>query len=334
MKLILTNLPAFYKINLYNEVNKHIPIKVIYSGIGGADRNKNFFEGDMEFEHVVLHGSLIRKVITTITLLINTHYDELIIGGWENPVSLIAPFFSPKSKNSCFIESSAYESKIEGLRGLIKKIYISRIFKVYASGNSQKELALSLGFKGKVAITGGCGILNYIKQPPFVERKEVKDFLYVGRLSEEKGLSFLLDVFNELPELRLKIIGFGVLEEQLRSKAKNNIEFLGAIDNKKLPMYYQSADVFILPSKSEPWGLVIEEALNNGTPVIVSDRVGCRETLVTDKTGLVFQCGSPQSLKDAINKIRNIGYYNSLRHSISELDFNERVVSQVKSYIV
>ena len=67
------------------------------------------------------------------------------------------------------------------------------------------------------------------------------------------------------------MVGFGRIEAQLKAAAGKNIKFIGAVDNKDLPAVYRANDVFVLPSVSETWGLVVEEALNNGLPVLLSD---------------------------------------------------------------
>lgn len=115
--------------------------------------------------------------------------------------------------------------------------------------------------------------------------------------------------------------------------AKSNITFLGQINNRELYKFYRDADVFILPSKSETWGLVVEEALNNGTPVIVSDKVGCAIDLVTEDTGLIFRSGDGDDLKAKVLKMCNIAYYNNIRGSISTLDFDKRAERQVQSFL-
>lgn len=131
----------------------------------------------------------------------------------------------------------------------------------------------------------------------------------------------------------MNIVGFGVLESELKKMANSNVHFLGAVDNKALPEIYKHNDVFVLPSKSEAWGLVVEEALNNGLPVIVSDIVGCKDDLVTEKTGLVFQNGSKDSLKQAVQKMADIKFYNSLRKGVSSLDFKMRMEKQVNAFL-
>lgn len=333
MKIFLTNIPAFYKIRLYNEISKRERILVIFDGINEEYRNEDFFNGEMVFPYVFLKGNTWQKVSQLFGVLRNNRYDEFIIGGWENVVSLVAPFISKRIKNSCIIESSVYESTWTGLKGRIKKVYMHRISKVYASGSSQASLARNLGYMGEIKLTGGCGLLNYVTQPKYEERESVTNFIFVGRLVEVKNLKLLVNVFNALPDLHLDIVGFGEQEQELKEISKDNIRIVGAVDNKKLPHYYQKADVFILPSKSETWGLVVEEALNNGCPVIVSNRVGCRESIVTRNVGVVFEYDKPDSLKEAIDKIRKKDYYNTLRRHISELDFSARAKKQVEVYL-
>ena len=335
MKIFLTNLPSFYKVNLYNELAQKMPILVVFSGIGGDDRNKDFFHGDMKFESVMLKGGILKQIWSLFLILRRYSYNEFIIGGWENIVSLTAPFMSGKNRNACIIESSAYESSGGGYKLWLKKQYMKRICRVYASGISQARLARNLGFIYEIKLTGGCGLLNYVEQPAYEERQEVRNFLYVGRLAEEKNLKLLIRVFNKLQDLNLTIVGFGTQEKELKTLASssNNVKFVGAVNNKELPAYYRKADVFVLPSSSEPWGLVVEEALNNGCPVIVSDMVGCRESLVSDKIGLVFNHNSEEDLVSAIHKMKDKQFYNNLRKSIAQLNFDVRANKQVNTYI-
>lgn len=334
--LFITNLPSFYKINLYNEINKKVPVFVIFTGDLIQEREKYFFNGEINFDHVSLRGnSKLRSLYKLINLLFKLQYSVLVLGGWDSILLWISAMLSPKPKNSVVIESSYLESNISGLKGVLKRLFIHRVSRVYASGKSQARLAKSLGCSGEnIIITKGVGIFNYIQQPPFVHKQAVRKFIYVGRLSEEKNLELLISVFNTLPDLELNIIGYGHLKDKLMRMSNANICFLGGVDNKELPRYYKSNDVFILPSYSEPWGLVVEEALNNGLPVILSDRVGCaEEILIEGKNGFTFKWNSESSLIDSINRIINPEIYNSLTAYISTMDFQEIARRQVKCYI-
>lgn len=332
-KIIVTNIPAFYKIRMYNEVNKKVRLLVIYTDFNDTDRNKDFTNGDMEFEYRVLEGSTKDKISTAIDLVKSIDYDELILGGWDHPVLWALAFRFPKNRNAFFIESSYFESQTSGVKGIIKKIFVNRLSKIYASGKSQRKITDDLGFKGETIITKGVGVFNYIPQPTYESRSIVKNFIYVGRFVEVKNLKFLISVFNSLSQYHLYLAGFGEQEAELRAMAKENIHFLGAIDNKKLSAIYQQMDVFVLPSKVEPWGLVVEEALNNGIPVIVSDRVGCAEEIINESNGLIFHYDNPEELKKSIQKISDIYFYNSLRKNISLLDFEKIEKKQIECYI-
>lgn len=331
-KIIITNLPSFYKINLYNEIAKQINILVIYTFDHAQGRNKDFYSGEMLFEHIFLSQSTSKRIRQLFGILHNTDYKEIIIGGWDSISMWLSAMVSQKQKNALVIESSYIESSTSGIKGLIKRLFLSRITKIYASGLAQRKISDNLGFKGETIITKGVGVFNYIKQPPYTSRDEVRRFLYIGRLVAVKNIEFIIDKFNKHPELELTIIGFGELEEKLKAMAKDNIKFLGAVDNKDLYKHYQRADVFILPSKSEPWGLVVEEALNNGTPVMISNKVGCSEEIINSENGVVFSLDS-DDFEEQLSKIRDIQRYNKMREYISKMDFDSIEKQQVNCYI-
>lgn len=331
--IFLTNLPAFYKINLFNEVNKRQRVMAVFTGERGNNRNADFFRGDTQFAVRQLRGGTWRQCWQLLRLLRRTRHARLIVSGWDRPQMLFAALISPRRKNGCIVESSIYESRATGWRAWIKKLVLRRMSVVYPPGKMQTELVRALGYTGRVVEWGGCGLLRYQPQPAYEARSEVRKFLYVGRLSPEKNLPLLLEAFRTLPELQLTIIGFGPQETELKATATPNIRFLGAINNAELPAHYKAADIFILPSESEPWGLVVEEALNCGTPVIVSNRVGCNEDLVTAATGLVFHYNSTASLRKAILRMTIPSFYNRLRLGVSQLNFVERAQRQVAAFL-
>lgn len=333
--LIITNLPSFYKINLYNRINTKIKIFVVFTGDTADIRNNDFFKGKREFDYTYLEGgSNLRKALQVIRILKDFDYKRLILGGWDSLSMWVSLIYSPKNKNAVVIESSYLESDISGIKGLLKKLFMKKVSTVYASGKGQKILAEKLGFTGIMIITKGVGLFNIINQPEFVTKSKVENFIYVGRLSPEKNLKYLIDTFNRLSDLTLHIIGFGPLEADLRAIAGPNVILHGTIENKFLPKYYQANDVFILPSLTEPWGLVVEEAFNNGIPVVVSDRVGCAEEIVKpDENGIVFSLSENDNLRNAILKMTEVDYYNNLRKNISQMDFNKIIEEQVSCYL-
>jgi len=333
--IYLTNIPSFYKLNLFNRIAEHKKILVIFTEQTSIERNSDFYTGERNFDYISIGNYVgIFKTIKLLFILLINSYNKLILAGFDSKELWAAAFLNPKRKNCIVIESSIFESTTLGLKGYIKRIFLKRITTAYVSGKAQKDLALALGFKGIIKITKGVGIFNITDPPKFKEKNEIKNFIYVGRLSKEKNLKYLISTFNELPYLQLNIIGFGPEEKELKSIAKRNIVFHGAIDNIKLPTFYRLNDVLILPSLSEPWGLVIEEAFNNGLPVIVSNMVGCSSEIIEiNKNGLIFNLTETDSLKNAILMITDSSLYNNMCRNICEMDFNEIANLQVKCYL-
>lgn len=333
--IILTNLPAFYKINLYNRIAEKKKILVIFIEVSDPHRSADFYKDQRNFEYLSLGEYRgIKRILKFISLLKKIRYDELIIGGWDYLECWSAAFMSGKDKNAVVIESSILESLTTGRKGWLKYLFMARISTAYASGKFQKDLALELGFKGELKITKGVGIFNIVKQPSYSPVDKVIKFIYVGRLSPEKNLVNLIKTFNNLPYLTLNIIGFGPQENELKQMAGSNIVFQGAVANAELPKHYRENDVLILPSTSEPWGLVVEEALNNGLPVIVSNKVGCSaEIVIQNQNGIIFDLNDKDGLMKAILKITTLDYYNSLRNNICDMDFEKIADEQVNCYL-
>lgn len=332
--IYITNIPSFYKINLFNEIAKKKKILVIFTDENHNNRNEDFCKGERKFEFISLaNKSMLAKIFSVQKLLISVKYKNLFLAGWDQVLIWFLAFINSKNKNSIIIESSIFESKTSGFKGFIKKFFLLRISRAYCSGLKQSEIVKQIGFKGEIIITKGVGVFNFIPQPIFEKVNKVNQFVYVGRLSPEKNLVFLINQFNELPELNLHIVGFGPQELELKSIAKNNIIFHGAVENQKLIWLFKSMHVLVLPSLSEPWGLVVEEALNNGLPVIVSNKVGCIEEVVTDELGVIFEIENKKGLLSSIEVMQNIDFYNRLRFNISKLNFEQITEMQVKCYI-
>lgn len=334
-KIFVTNLPSFYKINLYNEINKRQRVLAVFTESGDSTRNADFYKGQMTFDYIKLGDrTLLSKIFSMMRIIFSFKYNVIVIGGWDSILAWICMLLSPRRKNAFALESSVSESSTNGIKGILKRIFLSRISRVYASGQMQKKLLDALGYKGEVVITKGVGIYKVHETSPFKQKAEVKNFIYVGRFVPWKNLENLVKVFEKFPDCTLTMVGFGELDEKLRSIAPKNVVFTGAVDNAKLPEYYRKSDVLILPSYSEPWGLVVEEALNNGIPVITSENVGCNAEVVKDgQTGIVFSFGEPDGLACAIDRIRDIRLYDKISLNIRNIDFAGIRAYQINCYI-
>lgn len=337
--VFLTGTPSFYKTNLFNCIANERKVFVVYCGFYEGAENSSENELDKsKFDYKFLHKGDIDKRNKTkcffklISTLKKIKYKKIIREGWYIPEYILLSFFTPKRKNCILCESTIYESNITGLRGFVKRAIINRCSRALPSGVAHKAIFEAMGFKGDIYVTGGVGIFH---KPERVVEKDKnsteKRYLYIGRLIECKNLKFLIERFNENGK-SLTIVGKGELEQELKALAKDNITFKGFVENDKLPEVYKAHDVFILPSRTETWGLVVEEAIYWGLPVITSDRVGCsNEMVITPNTGVTFELDNIESFNDAINKIES--NYKQYRDNALAFDFEERDKKQILCFL-
>lgn len=134
-----------------------------------------------------------------------------------------------------------------------------------------------------------------------------KYYLYFGRLSYEKGVKTLLEAFKILPQCKLKVVGTGPKETELKAFADKgkmqNVEFLGYKQGKELTELVSSAYFVIVPSEwYENNPMTIIEAYSVGTPVVGARIGGIPEIVVENETGYQFESGNSKSLSDTIAK--------------------------------
>lgn len=130
--------------------------------------------------------------------------------------------------------------------------------------------------------------------------------IYVGRLSPEKRVDWLADIFEAGMDVRLAFIGDGpyraVLETQLNDKP---VVFTGFLQGEELQKAYASADIFVFPSKNETLGNVVLEAMASGVPVITPTEGGQIDHVIHGKTGLLFDADDPEAMLAAIEYMLN-----------------------------
>lgn len=337
--VIVTHIPAFYKVNLYNELAKKLNIFVVFIASNTVEKRADDFVTleDATFQYEVLHNGnfqerdILKNIRKLRIIFQKTPFKKLLLSGWDLKEFWYLVMTNSKSKNCLALESTIMESTPKGFKGLIKKIFISRILTVFASGYLHVELLKALGYKGEVKITKGVGIIN---KPVFkaIKREYKKRFLYVGRISSIKNLKLLITIFNGLPECSLTLIGDGEEKGILKNLAKSNITFKESIENKKLQEEFLSHDIFILPSLNEPWGLVVEEALYFGLPVVLSKTCGSSELIEDEINGYVIDPQENESLRKTILKVDNQSY-EKLVNGVSHISIVAKDIQQVKVYL-
>lgn len=134
-----------------------------------------------------------------------------------------------------------------------------------------------------------------------------KFFLIVSRLEPYKRVDLAVETFNKLPDENLIVVGKGSMEGKLKSMALKNIKFLKNLSDQGLTYLYSKAQALIMPQE-EDFGYVSLEAQFFGCPIIAYNEGGAKETIVSGKTGILFEEQKPDSLKAALARFHTISY--------------------------
>ena len=160
-------------------------------------------------------------------------------------------------------------------------------------------------------------------------------YLAGGRMMASKNFDIIIKAFNDLG-LPLKIYGGGPLREELEGLAKDNVEFVGRVEEKELIKLYQEAKAFLVAQKDEDFGITPIEAMAAGTPVIAYRGGGYTESVVENKTGMFFDKLTVESIKDAVSRFDISIHQNIKRPDLLDraMRFSEkRFKKQVSEFV-
>jgi len=280
-----------------------------------------------DYKHNTSYIDMYHQLSQTLTA---SAPDAIFLPSWYEPSSWMAIRWAKKNKRPCavFVESTEIDHPRNFIRELPKKYFLKQMEGVIAAGPKSIEYVEKLGMpRDRICIVGNvvnnelfsseCKSLreepNKNCPPPL---PAYKYFLYVGRFSPEKNLFTLLDAYqlyrnsSSGDHWALVLVGGGPLEQELKNyKINQKIEDVHFIPFQQLSgliNYYAFAGAFILPSAREPWGLVVNEAMLCGLPVIVSRNCGCASALVVNGVnGYIFHPNNSKELAEFMIKIYN-----------------------------
>jgi len=283
---------------------------------------KNLFEfkGNISFLNPIIIG-LFNKIK-------RNDYDIVIIHGWNHYGYIYALFLSKIKKIKVFLrcEVSSHLAEKTGLFGRIRKFILNIIFNnidhFLFIGESNKNYYLNNGIESSKLTLMPYAVDNnfFIKKFNEINIHETKRFfeleidrpviLYSSKLIKRKRVDFLLEAYSKLNLYKmpyLLIVGDGELKTCIQ-KTINNSEFskfikiVGFKNQSELPLYYAVADIFVLASVDETWGLVINEAMNFKLAILTSNKVGSAQDLVINgQNGVIIDPYDLKSLTSAID---------------------------------
>ena len=335
---ILTEIISPYRIPVFNALGKRegIELKVIFlSETDPTQRQWRVYKDEIRFSYEVLPSWRFRSGRSHLLLNaglsapLKKFSPEAIICGGYNYIASWQALMWARRRGVRFILWS--ESNAQDARGhrkpveFLKAYFRKRCDGSVVPGKSAFEYLRLLGCPAGRIFTAP----NAVDNDFFATRAEIarchpaafrekfglprRFILFVGRLIPEKGVFDLLDAYAKLEsglrsEVGLVFAGDGVSREELAQQAKRispgTVCFPGFAQREDLAGLYALAETLVLPTHSDPWGLVVNEAMACGLPIIVSSVAGCSADLVEEGwNGYVVPPRASEKLSMAIDSL-------------------------------
>lgn len=256
-----------------------------------------------------------------VRALLHERPDVLVVHGYTSPTNLLAMLLARMLGVRTLMRGDTRIQKGHSstLRRWLKRAILSLCDGAIAVGSANRDYYLSLGVNAEGVFFAPFSVDNAAFALPILEQEihrlglrselgvpeEALLVLFASKLIRRKRASDLIDAFARVrgqhPRSHLVIVGSGAEEATLRhlasEKGNGCVHFLGFQNQSELPRTFAACDLFVLPSDNEPWGLVVNEAMASGLPVIVSDDVGAAQDLVANTgAGMVYPCGDIDAL--------------------------------------
>lgn len=336
--VILSEIIAPYRIPVFNALARHREIDLHVIFLAESDpglREWRVYKDEIQFSYQVLPSW--RQRIAGHKLLLNrgmkealrrANPDIILCGGYNYPAAWQALRWAGKHQVPfmAWIESTEqdFRSRKPAIE-FLKKRFMKACSAFVVPGKSSLQYVMNYGVaEGSIFVAPNAVDTEFFAGAAAAARADVaacrqelklpsRFFLFVGRLVREKGVFDLLEAYGKLsPEVRaavgLVLVGEGSARAELTRRATQikpgDVQFAGFLQREQLARYYALAETFVFPSQSDPWGLVVNEAMACGLPVISSEAAGCTADLVQDGwNGRAIRRGDVAQLAAAMEEL-------------------------------
>jgi glycosyltransferase involved in cell wall biosynthesis len=332
---LLTEIISPYRIPVFNALArlKGIELHVIFlAETDPTQRDWLVYKDEIEFSYEVLpawrwrwggwHILVNRGMWSALG---RCRPNSILCGGYNHPAFWEALTWTKfhSAHFAAWIESTSLDQRHPSvLSKFFKQMFIRNCVSFAVPGKSSADYVRSMGAPAErihtapnaVDIRRFATLARLVREREQQCRAELvlprRYFLYAGRIVPEKGVFQLLEAYTRLaPELRSQVglvfVGEGTARNELMKNAANinpgTVVFPGFAQRDQLAAFYALAEVLVFPTLSDPWGLVVNEAMACGLPIIATDVAGCTADLVHDReNGYVIPVANVGELADAM----------------------------------
>ena len=331
--LFIVNIPSPYRVDFFNELGKFCKLTVAFEGITATDRDNKWKYGELKtFKPVFMQGIRVKSdrfFCIEIISMLKQKWDFIVLGGYSSPTTMLTIEYLKAHKKPFFIEvDGGFIKKESKLKYFFKKHFISAASGWFSTGNATTKYLTHYG-----ADKNRCYVYPFTSlfQQDLLQadklrkcKKALRDELNmseekivvaVGRFIYGKGFDILLEATPDIMgNCGIYIIGGIPTKEYQRivkEKKLSNVHFIEFKSKSVLLRYYAAADIFVLPTRSDAWGLVINEAMAHSLPIVTTDRcIAGLELVIDDYNGYIVPVENKELLSKAINNLLINNRYN------------------------
>lgn len=355
--LILGSFPAPYRVAVFKGLSEEFDVDIFFATDKDENRNKDYFIKKDQFRYYVLKDKedklYFKKCIKNIK-----SYDLVLAYDWYL-------FYSMKVELKCRLYNIPYIINCDGafidersniinkIKYKVKSYYIKNATKCFASGAYAKKYFEYYGAdSSNISIHNFTSLneedildcpINENEKKNLREKLELsnkKTVLSIGQFIPRKGFDILLNVWSELDnDYQLVIIGGGDDKSSyldiIEKKGLKSVKIIEFLPKEKILEYYKAADIFVLLTREDIWGLVINESMANGLPVITTNRCIAGLELIEDGVnGYILDLNNNKEIKNKIRLLlENSELYNNISKNNIKLIKNKTINNIVKSHI-
>lgn len=342
-----------WRIDVFNEIAKHYELTIVFTNaeLEGFTYNRSLLLSKLNnIETIFLNNGFkigSRPVRFGIYKILNKIKPAVVFSHEYPPTGIFAVLYSILGlfKYKYIVTTSDNLKMAEdakGIKAFFRNFVLKHSHGLIVYSDSVKQWYKSHYPKLQVEICPNIqnpdSLLKYRAEfKPIIEEyntkfnlKDKNIILFIGRLVYVKGLDLLLNAISNInKEYRLVIVGEGVLESKLKDQAKalgieDNVVFAGAYSGARLYAWYDMANFFILPSRYEPFGAVVNEALIYGCPVVASKYMGAVD-FVNENNGMLFDPLNHDEFITTLNKAYKSYHTKKMRRNLMIHSFEKYV---------
>lgn len=319
---VLTNVPVPYRMDFFNELGRYCELEVLFeqSPREQSHRSSSWFNGKADlFKASFLYNGDERKKSSSVKSYLENNKNSLIVVmGYSLPAEIYAIAWL-KTHHVPFLLScdGGFVKHKLCPKSLLKRFLIKSASGYLSTGKATDEFLTYYGAKEeriyRIPFTTLfakdilCDLISDSEKRALRDElgiKESKIVVSVGQFIRRKGYDVLLNACANMSyDIGFYIIGNEPTNEYLILKDKlslTNVHFVGFQEKSELCKYYKAADLFVLPTREDVWGLVINEAMAYGLPIVTTNRCIAGLELVDDGNGRIVPVDNVNALKQAI----------------------------------